>query len=100
MLPWSAGNTSMVGSCLTTMVSTRPKANPRSTGLAIRLARAPKRARPAATNMPPASSTRPTLSANRADRSLPATETAAANKTAADEDVAETMAYRLLPNSP
>jgi len=91
---------STLGSCLTTMVSASPSAKPRSTGLAIRLDTAPSRATPAITKNTPASSTMPMPIASRVAASTPVTEVVAANSTAAEEEVAETIAKRLLPKRP
>ena len=82
------------------MVSARPRAKPRSTGLAIRLDTAPSRAAAAIRKNTPVSTTIPAPSASRAAGSASAAEVVAASSTAADEDVAETIAKRLLPSRP
>ncbi|MNP59605.1 hypothetical protein D3C76_1546110 [compost metagenome] len=82
------------------MVSARPKAKPRNTGLAIKEVTLPKRKIPASRNSPPITSTSPTARVERNCGSPLAMVAVAAASTAAADEVAETMANRLVPNSP
>jgi len=82
------------------MVAASPKAKPRNTGLAINAVTLPKRKIPASKNSPPVTSTSPTASVARNCGSPLAMVAVAAASTAAEDDVAETMAKRLVPNSP
>lgn len=55
---------------------------------------------PAMTKNTPASSTMPAPNASRVAASTPVTDIVAANSTAAEDEVAETIAKRLLPKRP
>ena len=78
----------------------RPNANPRSTGLAMKSDMLPTRSNPAAANMRPPISTMPAPSSSRNTLSPPAADSDAAASTAAEDDVADTIAKRLPPNKP
>lgn len=82
------------------MVSARPKAKPRNTGLAMNEVTLPKRKIPASTNNPPVTSTNPTARVERSCGSPLARVAVAAASTAAEDEVAETMAKRLVPSRP
>ena len=66
----------------------------------MKLETAPNRASPATTKNRPVSSTMPTPSSMRCCGEVPAMDAVAASSTAAEEDVAETMAKRLVPSRP
>ncbi|MNY54429.1 hypothetical protein D3C86_1903040 [compost metagenome] len=82
------------------MIRVRPKVKPRSTGLAMNAEMFPRRASPASRKKLPVSSTRPVARASLRLASPGARETVAAASTAAEDEVAETMAKRLRPTSP
>ena len=86
--------------CLTMITSASPNENPRSTGLEMKLQIEPRRIAPAARNARPVASTRPAASAARRAASCPASDSVAAPSTAADDEVAETIAKRERPISP
>ena len=65
----------------------------------MKLEMPPKRAAPASTSTAPASITRPAARAMRRTGSVPPMLVVADSSTAADDEVAETMAKRLLPAS-
>ena len=99
--PAAGPGTKAVNSCLSTMVADNPMVKPRSTGWAIRLDTvAPSPPTAATRKNTPAISTSPAASMACVMKSGAASECVAAISTAADDDVADTMAKRLLPTSP
>ena len=88
------------GSCLTMMTMARPKEKPRNTGLAMNCVTLPSLATQASRKNPPVSITSPAISMSRCPAVPPGMDAMAAASTAADEDVAETMAKRLVPSTP
>ena len=80
------------GHCFTVMTSASPKAKPRSTGRAIRFDIAPSRAPPASKNAIPVAHTRIDAIAMRCATVWAPSASIAAASTAADDDVAPTMA--------
>ncbi|MNC35180.1 hypothetical protein D3C75_836530 [compost metagenome] len=89
-----------LASCLRIMVSARPKENPRSTGLAMNDVTRPSLNSPASTNSTPVTRTKAIARLERSCGSPLASVEVAAASTAADEEVAATMANRLVPNTP
>ncbi|MNP19893.1 hypothetical protein D3C76_1124460 [compost metagenome] len=89
-----------LATCLRMMVSARPKAKPRSTGLAMNEVTLPSLNSPASRKNAPVTSTRPMARVERSSGSPLARVAVAAASTAAEDEVAETMAKRLLPKSP
>ncbi len=103
----TAGAASAVGwvpvrldNCLTMITSASPNENPRSTGLEMKLQIEPSRIAPATRNARPVASTRAAASAARRMASCPASDKVAAPSTAADDDVADTIAKRERPIRP
>ncbi|MNG10868.1 hypothetical protein D3C84_943650 [compost metagenome] len=86
--------------CLRMMVRARPKANPRNTGLAMNEVTLPSLNNPASKKKSPVISTSPMASVERSSESPLANVAVAAASTAADDDVAETIAKRLVPSRP
>ena len=90
----------MAGSWRMMITKARPKVKPRSTGLAMKADNPPIRATPAIRKNAPVSNTSPMASASRWVASPPASKAVVAASTAAEEEVAETMAKRLRPTRP
>ncbi|MCY1244565.1 hypothetical protein D9M72_576510 [compost metagenome] len=84
------------GNCLMMMVIARPKAKPRSTGREMKPARFPSRSSDAVTNRTPVSAT---ITVTSAILSVvdPGSVAIVAARMAAEDDVGDTMAKRLLP---
>ncbi len=89
-----------LANCLRMIVSARPKAKPRNTGLAINEVSPPSLSIPANRKNAPVTSTRPIARLSLSAGSSPASVAVAAASTAAEDDVAETIAKRLVPNRP
>jgi hypothetical protein len=86
------------GNCLTMIISAKPNANPRKTGFEMKADTAPTFALAPSRNSKPANMTRPAANCIRKAVSLPASELVAASNTAAEDEVADTMANRLVPS--
>ncbi|MNG04165.1 hypothetical protein D3C84_872780 [compost metagenome] len=97
VLKWTS---TMLATCLRMMVTASPTAKPRSTGLAMNEVTLPSLNNPANRKKPPVISTRPIARLMRKAGSPLASVAVAAARTAADDEVADTMANRLVPNSP
>jgi len=82
------------------ITSASPNENPRSTGLEMKLQIEPSRIAPAARNARPVASTSAAASMARSAGSWPDSESVAAPSTAADDEVADTIAKRERPISP
>ena len=100
MSPCGGCTPSTPGSCFTMMTMARPKEKPRNTGLAMNCVTLPSRATQASRKNPPVNITNPAISMSRCPAVPPGMDAMAAASTAADDDVAETMAKRLVPSTP
>ena len=95
---WCTVTSRIFGNCLMAIVSASPKVNPRSTGRAMKSDMPPSRPTPARMNSSPVAMMSAAASVS-AVPALPGSESTVANSTAADEDVADTIAKRLDPTS-
>ncbi len=96
---WWTVTSRIFGNCLMTMVSASPKVKPRSTGRAMKSDMPPSRAAPASMNSTPAAITSAAVRAICTAALAAGSASTVATSTAADDDVAETIAKRLVPIS-
>ena len=95
---WCTATSRIFGNCLMAIVSASPKVKPRSTGRAMKSDIPPSRPTPARMNSKPVAMMSADASVS-AVPALPGSDSTVANSTAADDEVADTIAKRLDPTS-